>query len=286
MVRLILLAMSAALLAQACQALPSSNPPHSSTPPMVDPSPPPSDSPPSDPPSAPPATPPPSDPPAPPPPGPGPTPAATEAFADRVVSYQPVAGPGWPTVNPALATGAPGGAQDAVPLGFNPDSAESVGGSIVLGLGSEGTPYCITDGAGADFTIYSSAVPVIDPVDGAGTLNQVLIVAVSDTGVTWHPFPYVLDSSLPLVDPDRYQRGLAGVHATVGTGADAQGGDAFDLADITDLPSGFQACYVRITDAGTLLQDYGSTQPDPWYEGGAVDTIRATSVVARAGLTP
>jgi hypothetical protein len=200
-----------------------------------------------------------------------------------------VTGPGWPGVNPALATGAPGGAQDAVPLGYDANAAGTAGGSIALGLGSGGTPYCITDGAGADFVVYSSAVPWTDPVDGPGTLNRVLFVEVSDTGTRWYLFPYVLDLSKPLVNPERYQSGLAGVHATVGAGAGAQGGDPFDLGDLRQyysLPSDFQACYVRITDAGTAVQDYGSTQADPLSEGGAVDTIRATNVAARPGLAP
>jgi hypothetical protein len=297
MLRLLLLGIGAIFLVQACQNLPSSKPRSDTKPFSFDQASPPPGSPPASPPAAPPdppADPPPTSPPAPPTgPVPGASPATPPAavFADRVIGYQPVGAQGWLAAgNPALAIGAPGGPLDTVPLGFDPNSAATPGGSIVLGLGFAGTPYCITDGAGADFVVFSSSVPWVDPLDGAGTWNQVMTVEVSNDGAIWYKFLYQVDLSKPLVRPARYQL-LAGVNATVGTGAGAQGGDAFDLADIQFLPSNFEACYVRITDAGTVVQDYGNTQPASdsnvpysWNEGGAVDAIRATSIIARPGI--
>ncbi len=209
------------------------------------------------------------------------------AFADRVIAYNPVTTLGWPAIDPSKAIGPPGGPLDAVPLGFDPQQlAVPPRGSIVLGFGSGGVPHCAVNGNAADLVIASSAVPAVDANGNPGTWSQVLTVEVSNDDVNWYAFPQILDPSKLPVDPLRYPRGFAGVTPTAGTGPAAQGGDAFDLGDIVGLPPGFEACYIRMMDAGMLVQDYGSTQPDSLNEGGAVDAVRANYTVSRPATAP
>ena len=199
------------------------------------------------------------------------------AWADRVLAYTPVKAMSWPySSDPALAVGAPGGPDNVLRLGN--------GGSASIGFGEGGARRCIVDGTGPDFIVFSSAVPVTDPVDGPGTYSQVMLVELSPDGLAWHAMPYHTVTSDPYVDPARYDVGLAGVSPTVGTGSAARGGDAFDLADVRDL--GGVVCAVRVTDAWGVVADYGDTQPDPWQGGAGIDTIRALYTIPAPGTLP
>jgi len=215
---------------------------------------------------------------------------ANAVLADRVIRYDPATSLGWPSsVDTSKAIGAPGGPLDAVPLGFDPlQIAIPPRGSIVLGFGSAGVRHCVVNRDGVDLVIYSTATLTVDSNNVSGTWSQILTVEVSNDNEdsNWFAFPQIVDSSKPLVDPRRYQRGYAGVTPTVGIGTAAQGGDAFDLADIPGLPLDFEACYIRITDAGMLIQDYGSGQPDPLNEGGGIDAVRGIHAIARSGTMP
>jgi hypothetical protein len=198
------------------------------------------------------------------------------AWADRVLAYSPVTVLGWPySTDQNLAIGPPGGPADVLRLGD--------GGSAIFGFGDGSARQCIVDRDGADFVIYSSAIPVIDPIDGPGTLSQVVLVEVSPDGAAWYLFPIRWDTQIPTVDPARYQAGLAGVTPTIGTGSAAGGGDAFDLADVPSL--GGMACAMRVTDAWGVVPDYGDTQPDS--QGGAgIDTILALHAVPAPATLP
>jgi hypothetical protein len=119
----------------------------------------------------------------------------------------------------------------------------------------------IVNGVGVDFTVFGN--PFYIAADTTRTYNKVGIVAVSKDGVTFLTFPYTdtLISSIPL----RYAyTGLAGVTPTNGAanprdaGSPLQGhsgGDSFDLATV-GLDTAY---YVRITDAGTLVPDFGDS---------------------------
>jgi hypothetical protein len=105
---------------------------------------------------------------------------------------------------------------------------------------------------------------------------------VSEDSVTWHAFPIAIDAGRPLIDPARYT-GFAGVIPT------AEGGDRIDLAAViaaAGLPTDFQACYVRLTDAGTRYADYGNTQSDLWASGADIDAVEALHSVANPALVP
>jgi hypothetical protein len=130
--------------------------------------------------------------------------------------------------------------------------------------------------------VYENAFRTADPQGNGGTNSELVLVAVSADLVSWHAFPVTIDASRPLVDPARYS-GFAG---TLPTG---EGGNRFDLATLIPadgLPAGYQACYVRLTDAGTVYADYGNTQSDLWASGADIDAVEALHSVAAPGLVP
>lgn len=205
-------------------------------------------------------------------------------FADRVIQYAPVNSQNataqqWPYFfQPEATLGAPGGVMDVASLGYDPSQASALGGEVVLGLGDADGHRCATDGAGDDLVVYEN--PFRIQVDGdSGTNTEVALVEVSQDNSTWFTFPAQQNPALSLYDPARYT-GYAGV-IPVG-----EGGDRFDLADILGLPGGFQACYVRLTDGGTLHGDYGNTQSDLYRSGADIDAVEALHSVAAPGLSP
>lgn len=209
----------------------------------------------------------------------GGTPAAAQVWADQVIAYTPVTVPGWPfSSDLTLAVGTPGGPNDVLRLGYK--------GNAAVRFGDGSTQYCIVDGDGADFVVYSSAVPVTDPIDGPGTFSQVMTVEVSLDAFTWYSFPYKTLLAYPLVNPAHYHD-LSGVTPTVGTGAGTSGGDAFDLADLAETTAfGGEVCYVRVTDAWGAVPDYGDTQPDPWQGGAGLDTIQVLNSSPAPATSP
>lgn len=201
-------------------------------------------------------------------------------FADRVIQYAPVNSQNataeqWPYFfQPEKTLGAPGGVMDVASLGYDPQAS---GGEVVLGLGNADGHRCATDGAGDDLVVYEN--PFRIQVDGnSGTNTEVALVAVSQDNNEWFTFPTQQNTRLPFYDPARYT-GYAGVIPV------SEGGDRFDLADIADLPDGFQACYVRLTDGGLSHEDYGNTQSDLYRSGADIDAVEALHSVAAPGLS-
>lgn len=213
-------------------------------------------------------------------------------YGDRVVAYGPVIAQGvseadWPYFfAPALALGAPGGLFDVVSLGYDPGAADARGGSITLGLGDAvdgGDPACAVDGDGDDLAVYENPFVTVDPATGvSGTNNEAATLAVSADALTWYAFTPSLNEGLPLVARARYGN-LAGVTPT------ADGGDRFDLAEViaaNGLPAEFRACYLRLTDGGTRIPDYGNTQTDLTASGADIDAVQALHASAAPGLEP
>ena len=225
---------------------------------------------------------------------------APSVFADRVIQFVPINSRGatageWPYFFDASVTlGAPGGVLDVASLGYtvtagfdatqgyDPTPAAALGGQIVLGLGDVDGHRCIVDGPGDDLAVYENAFRTTDVDGNKGTNNELALVEVSEDLVTWHAFPVAIDASRPLIDPARYT-GFAGVVPA------AEGGDRFDLAAVIaadGLPAEFQACYVRLTDAGTRYADYGNTQSDLWASGADIDAVEALHSAAAPAQVP
>jgi hypothetical protein len=215
--------------------------------------------------------------------------------ANRVISYDPVNSTGatpdeWPYFfNPGAALGEWMGVLDVVSLGYDKNASDTFGGNIVLGLGSStdsGDNACIRDGTGDDFIVYENAFATTTMIDNevvTGTNSEVVLVAVSQNGNNWYPFPTNQNTALPLIDPERYT-GYAGVSTS------QSGGDRFDLATViaaeSALDNTFQACYVRLTDGGTAHMDYGNTQSDMYASGADIDAVTVIHPAAAPGLSP
>ena len=210
-------------------------------------------------------------------------------YANRVVAYNPVLQNGvteleWPYFfHPENALAAPDDAFGVVSLGYDPSGEAILGGSITLGFGeitstseTPATPInaCAVDGDGADFSVYENPFATKDPKTGTTIYNtEVATVEVAQVlpqdGGEWFLFPPIVDETLALGDPDRYKN-LAGV-TTI-----AEGGDLFDLADLIahhDLTAGFLACYIRLTDGGSIYADYGNTQTDQHASGADINAV-------------
>jgi hypothetical protein len=218
--------------------------------------------------------------------------AGPAVTANRVLAYAPVNALGateadWPYFfHPEAALGPPGGTLDVVSLGYDPTQAGRPGGSLALGLGAAGDPAaraCAVDRAGDDLAVYENAFATTDPVTGlAGTENEVATVELSADGAAWYAYPHGENPAYALVQTQRYS-GFAGVTPS------AQGGDRFDLGVLiaaAGLPADFRACYVRLTDGGTLWPDYGNTQTDLWDSGADIDAVQALHAVDAPGLVP
>jgi hypothetical protein len=227
-------------------------------------------------------------------------------FVNRIISYQPVNATGattaqWPyffqrdTVEGAPCGENASGQFDGVSLGYDRTVASSQGGEIIVGFGDSNGPQCVTDGTGTDFLVFGNGFNLA----GGGVYNKIATVAVAqsipdvthpDSSATWYEFMpsdcnpanCVADSdcSANNTQPTCYAD-VAGVQPTTATG----GGDTFDLSVVVDTngqspPNGFQACYVRLTDGGTMYPDYGDTQTDLYEGGAAIDALQAIHSVA------
>lgn len=210
---------------------------------------------------------------------------STGVYADRVVAYNPVIDPAateefWPYFyDETLALGAPGGTLDTVSLGYDPVPADTLGGTLVLGFGDDAGHRCIVDDVGDDLVVFENPFSVLNHGAPIGVYSELAVVEVSADNATWYDFPHAIDSAFPLVDPARYS-GFAGVVLR------SKGGDRFDLADVIaahSLPADFQACYIRLTDGGTLYPDYGNTQSDLYASGADIDAVQALHSVAMPG---
>jgi hypothetical protein len=210
------------------------------------------------------------------------SPSAAPVYADRVVRdghLNPLGATqtDWPFFfQPQVMLGPPGGIMDVFSLGYDPSAKNPprLGGSVVLGFGDATGRRCVVDGPGPDLTVYENPFRTVDSAGNAGTNNEVATVEISADLTTWYLFPPGDDTSLPAILTRRYSK-LAGVTPT------DEGGDSFDLAQtLPAVPAGFQACYVRITDGGTVWPDYGNTQTDVWASGTDIDSVQALHHVA------
>jgi hypothetical protein len=220
--------------------------------------------------------------------GDGSAPAPPPVTANRVIAYAPLRPPNvtesdWPQFfHPEWALGPPGGTLDTVSLGYDMAALDPTapGGSLTLGLGGAddaGTRACVEDGPGDDFVVYEN----VFAVGGGGTYIEVATVSVSEDNAVWYTFAHEV-SQEESSDPAHYT-GFAGVTPT------AQGGDRFDLEVLIEselLPAGWQACYVRLVDGGTLYPDYGNTQSDLWSTGADIDAVEVLHAVEAPGLSP
>ncbi|SEU14742.1 cell surface protein [Stigmatella erecta] len=160
--------------------------------------------------------------------------AASNPFADRVVSFQPGANAGFgQDLYPGVVLGPPRG------------EGSSAGSLDVLSLGRQGvivlefTDLAVVDGPGVDLIVFENAFTRF-PETG--------VVAVSDDGATWSEFPCDATNR-----PGGFP-GCAGVkpvfsHPDNGispTDPSVAGGDGFDLATLGVS----RARFVRIRDSG------------------------------------
>jgi len=167
--------------------------------------------------------------------------AASDPWIDRVRSFEPGTSAGFGAANlPWIVLGPPEG------LGPNQGSLHVVslgnGGRITVSFDDN----AVVDGPGDDLVIYENAF-----VTGNSVFIEYAFVEVSTDGKEWVEFPW---------DPLTGE-GLAGRTPVLANSANAydpfdprSGGDRFDLADV-----GLEfARFVRITDAGSIVDDIGN----------------------------
>jgi hypothetical protein len=189
--------------------------------------------------------------------------AASNPFADRVVSFQPGANAGFgQDLYPGVVLGPPRG------------EGSGAGSLDVLSLGRQGvivlefTDLAVVDGPGVDLIVFENAFTRF-PETG--------VVAVSDDGVTWSEFPCDATNR-----PGGFP-GCAGVkpvysHPDNGispTDPAVAGGDGFDLATIGVS----RARFVRIRDSGA--NSYSGTSG-----GFDLDALAVVNGVSLRGTTP
>lgn len=208
--------------------------------------------------------------------------AGAQAFPDSVKEFFGGANYGHgQSFFPGNVLGPPNGTSNPQTPTFSQADLLSLGtgGSITL----EFSTNRITDGPGADFTVFEN------PVQPSGrpeqTYADTAIVSVSNDGTTWHTFPFDMVSSAPgdIANKSNYI-GFAGVQPSLSSPANGvspfdpavSGGDQFDLADL-DLP---HVRFIRIRDSGDarfratydiqgdVVYDYGNLlDPDPTEPG-------------------
>ncbi len=167
--------------------------------------------------------------------------AAEDPWLDRVRAFEPGTSAGFGADGlPGIVLGPPEG------LGMDQGSTDVVslgnGGRIVVSFDDNG----VVDGPGDDLVIFENPF-----YSGDFLFDELAFVEVSSDGREWKQFPYDADTG----------EGLAGrvpVLANSTNGLDPldpeSGGDRFDLADV-----GLEFVrFVRITDAGALVDDAGN----------------------------
>ena len=215
-------------------------------------------------------------------------------YANRVLDYSPMNSLGatsgeWIYFYQSEAIlGKVGGSTNVVSLGYDPDSPDTKGGTITVGLGlTDGSTdaKCVVDGPGADFVVFENPFRTGDIGGGnPGTYNEVATVEVSDDGLRWFPFPWQIDeNNNEFLDPARYTN-LAGVIPV------DEGGDPFDLSQVIEdnpgvLDANFRACFIRIVDGGTAFDDYGTTQSDLYNSGADINAVQAIHFETVLGLS-
>jgi hypothetical protein len=198
-----------------------------------------------------------------------------DPFADAVAAYTPGVNGGFGAdelpgvvLGPPVGGGATQGSLDVLALGS--------GGSITLRF----DPPVICDGPGVDFTVFENAFHSGTP---SGPLFvEYAYVAVSQDGEHFVEFPYDPSSGVGLAGrtpvfsaPDN---GISPLDPAV------SGGDSFDLADVGLA----WATYVRITDVGGAIPDFGdlpqfSVAPNA---GADIDAVAAVNACDPSATTP
>ena len=215
-----------------------------------------------------------------------------DLYANRIVTINILNVTGadsgrWPYFfQPEAALGEPGGILDVVSLGYDPAAGGAFGGSITLGLGDAADASdraCAVDRDGPDLAVFENPFETLDGETSlTGTNNEVAIVEVSSDNAVWYLIPWSIDTGRELVERERYTN-LGGVTPT------SEGGDLFDLADVIaeyGLAADYKACYIRVTDGGLAIPDYGNTQTDLYRSGADIDAVGAFHFIAAPGLLP
>jgi hypothetical protein len=143
-------------------------------------------------------------------------------------------------LGPSGGTGTGAQSLDVVSLGS--------GGSITVGFGPDS---CVIDLAGDDLAVLEN--PFYIAGDEGNRFVEAGFVEVSQDGRQFFEFPWSVDDTLLLGDPERYS-GLAGLEPVLpGDDLGQVGGDRFDLSDL-----GLDWIrYVRITDVDGDPEDPG-----------------------------
>lgn len=192
-----------------------------------------------------------------------PAPAGADPCADAVTAYTAGTNGGFQQdLLPDIVLGAPYGAGtasqslDVVSLGDD--------GSITVAF----TDNQIVDGPGADFAIFEN---VFVPQNSPNAFTEAGVVAASADGVTYVTFPHGAGPT--------GTAGLTPVHANPDQNAidprtPEAGGDRFDLATVGLATARF----VRITDPGAAIDDFGNHFPTPGVGKSGFDLDAAIAV--------
>lgn len=216
---------------------------------------------------------------------------AQDRFATSVVEFNQGSGSGVFSQDNILGGpqggGLNGGSLDVLTLG--------TGGDVTLGF-----DVTITDGPGADFTVYENGFAF-----SGGVFAETAFVEVSTDGTTFARFPayYYGDpgpvpafGALPFATFEGLTGGLPGIANVVTNTVDpfdpvVSGGEAFDLADLADVPEVVSGAvdvanihYVRLVDmvGGTVADPNGNLI---WDNGGATGNadIDGVAVIQHTG---
>jgi hypothetical protein len=197
-----------------------------------------------------------------------------DPFADRLVSFQPLAAGGWGSANlPANILGPPDGKHTLIPASSQTEvvslhAKAGAGGGVVL----EFTNNIVDLGPGADFTVFENVFFAGGDVNNRFMEPAVVWVALFED--QWFRFPIdvvppAAGQSLKLNDPFYYNRGFAGRNPTTGsnpTNPNVSGGDAFDANEL-GIPGLTWIRFIRLQSTGDNL----------WVDDFGGDPVRHTS---------
>ncbi|MBI5504555.1 MAG: hypothetical protein HY899_07120 [Deltaproteobacteria bacterium] len=196
--------------------------------------------------------------------------AASDPWLDRVRRFEP-----------GTSAGFGAGELPRIVLG-RPQGAGALQGSLdVVSLGNAGiievrfADNAVMDGPGDDLAIYENAFHAGD--ENGPIFTEFALIEVSRDGKTWRAFPYDAQSG----------EGLAGrqpVYANSSNAIDPLaaegGGDRFDIGEVgLDYVTA-----VRITDAGSLIDDVGNHSYAGTKGGFDLDAAAALNSTALARL--
>lgn len=210
-----------------------------------------------------------------------------DPFADRIVTFQPLAPGGFgATFVPANLTGPPDGKGTFAPASSQREVASlhakvGAGGAVI----AEFTDNIVELGPGADFTVFENVLFV----GGNATLRfmEPAIVWVALFDGQWFRFPIdvvppAAGKTLNLMDPFYYNKGFAGRNGTTGsdpTNPNVSGGDTFDANELA-IPGLNWIRYIRIQSTGdnAMTDDFGGdpVQHNPGPQNSAISGDRSS----------